>query len=788
MLQQKRDGMKLTSSARYSGNYGFLLIWLLFAGLMVSFLSPVAVQAQQDGKKGDRYVTIDFNDVDINLFIKYISELTGRNFIVDRTVKGKVTIISPTRISEDDAYKVFESVLEVHGFTTVPSGSVTKIIPSVQARSKSIETIMDTEKMDPEDKVVTQLIPLSHSDPDEMKRLLAPLVSKTSVVIAHSDSGMLILTEFLSNINRLLEIIKTIDVPSVGEELVVLPLQYATASDISKALSQLFVKTAAAKGQRPESIKIIPYERTNSLIVFASKNNIDKVKMLMAKIDTEAPKGTGKIQVYYLQHASAEELVKVLTSLPETKGGTKDPKAIASAPPISKDLRIMADVETNSLIIVGPRDEYLVLEEVIKKLDIPRRMVYIEALIMEVLVTKQFEVGVQWGGGGLFDDGSGKVYTGFSGSGNAPYSELQGDNNIATDTFAMPAGFALGILKHGIQIGNVFFPNLSAVLKAYKDDSDVEIIATPQILTTDNKEAEIKVGENVPYITSQQAGNNTGLDYTNYEYKDVATSLKIMPQINQSDLVRLEIGVEVIKLKDKNSVSTTPTTLTRTANTTVVLHNEETVVIGGIIGQDTNTSEYKVPLLGDIPLLGWLFKSRGESTDKTNLFIFITPHIVENPAELASIYYQKRDVMDYVKSGSSAIPDLKFKGLERKGHAVALTDIGFANMQRNELGKARMFFTQSLKIDPDNASTLLNLGVLSEKEGNTKEAVITYRRILELQPQKVEGEDEREGGKALKRHLKEVQALANENLERLSLEQKPGQEMEGGIMEQEPIL
>jgi general secretion pathway protein D len=278
------------------------------------------------------------------------------------------------------------------------------------------------------------------------------------------------------------------------------------------------------------------------------------------------------------------------------------------------------------------------------------------------------------------------------------------------------------------------------------------------------------------------------LDYTNYEYKDVATSLKIMPQINQSDLVRLEIGVEVIKLKDKNSVSSTPTTLTRTANTTVVLHNEETVVIGGIIGQDTNTSEYKVPLLGDIPLLGWLFKSRGESTDKTNLFIFITPHIVENPAELASIYYQKRDVMDYVKSGSSAIPDLKFKGLERKGHAVALTDIGFANMQRNELGKARMFFTQSLKIDPDNASTLLNLGVLSEKEGNTKEAVITYRRILELQPQKVEGEDEREGGKALKRHLKEVQALANENLERLSLEQKPGQEMEGGIMEQEPIL
>lgn len=738
----------------------FLLAGLFF---LSALCAPVSGQEQQQDDKGQRFVTIDFNDVDINLFIKYISELTGKNFIVDRTVKGKVTIISPTRITEEDAYHVFESVLEVHGFTTVPSGSVTKIIPSVQARSKSIETIQADQKLYPEDKVVTQLIPLAHTDPEAMKRLLAPLVSKTSVVIAHTESGMLILTEFLSNINRLMEIIKVVDVPSVGEELVVLPLQYATAADISKALAQLFVRTAATKGQQADSIKIIPYERTNSLIIFASKANIQKVRDLLAKIDTEAPKGTGKIQVYYLQHASAEELLKVLTSLPETKTAATDPKAIASAPPISTNVRIMADVETNSLIIIGPREEYLVLEEVIKKLDIPRRMVYLEALIMEVSVSKQLNLGVSWVGGGEFDDGTGSVAGGFTGSGIGVFS----NDTTATgsDSSTLPvlasAGFTLGVIKEGIQLGNMFFPNIAAVLKAFKDDSEVEIIATPQILTTDNKEAEIKVGENVPYITSQQqnvASVNTG--YNAYEYKDVGTTLKILPQINQSDLVRLEIYVEVSKVKTQ--ADNTPTTLKRTATTTVVVRNEETVVMGGIIGQDTTSGESKIPLLGDIPLLGWLFKSKSERKDKTNLFIFITPHIVENTAELASMYLDKRDVMDYVKSGSSEIPDLKFKGLKNSKHATALTDIGFANMQKNDLAAARLFFNQALKIDPEYASAILNLGVLSEKEGNTGFAIKEYQRVLELQPVE-DGED----AEKQNQHLLEVQDLAAKNLQRL---------------------
>lgn len=758
MNEQKIRGMKRVHMHRAKGLFSIMITLLATGCLLSTLCCSTPVQAQQEGDKGHRFVTIDFNDVDINLFIKYISELTGKNFIVDRTVKGKVTIISPTRISEEDAYRVFESVLEVHGFTTVPSGSVIKIIPSVQARSKSIETYQADQQMYPEDKVVTQLIPLEHSDPEEMKRLLAPLVSKTSVVIAHTDSGMLILTEFLSNINRLMEIIKVLDVPSVGEEMVVLPLQYATADDISKAITQLFVRSAATRGQRVESVKIIPYERTNSLIVFASKNNIQKVRDLLAKIDTEAPKGTGKIQVYYLQHASAEELLKVLTSLPDNKSASPDPKAIASAPPISQNVRIMADVETNSLIIIGPREEYLVLEDVIKKLDIPRRMVYLEALIMEVSVGKQFKVGVEWGGAGKTEDGTTSVFTGFIPSGG---SQIQGENNITTNTFALASGFSFGVLKNGIQIGDIFFPNLAAVVNAFRDDSEVEIIATPQILTTDNKEAEINVGENVPYITSQQQNEaSVNVGYNQYEYKDVGTTLKILPQINQSDLVRMEIFVEVSKVKTQ--VNNTPTTLKRTANTTVVVRNEETVVMGGIIGQDTTSGEYKVPLLGDIPLLGWLFKSRTERKDKTNLFIFITPHIVENVAEIASMYLEKRDVMDSVKTGSTEIPDRKFLGVKNKKHAIALTDMGYSNLQKNELEKARMFFDQALKIDPENASTILNMGVLSEKEGNTGKAIMEYRRVLDLQPS-----EEVKGAESENKHLQEVKDLAAESLQRL---------------------
>lgn len=750
--------------------YRLVVPVLVLCCFLVLFSGPGAGAAEQvrhqtthqvkQGQVKQRYVTIDFNDVDINIFIKYISELTGKNFVVNRAVKGKVTILSPTRISVKDAYRVFESVLEVHGFTTVSSGSIIKIVPDVEARSKGIPTIHQGGTAYPEDMMVTQLIHLKHANPEQVKKMLAPLVSRTSVVIANPDSGMLIITDVQSNIKRLLGIIKAIDVPSIGEELVVLPLQHASAANIAKSVGQLF-RQPVRRLQRREIIKIIPYERTNSLVVLASKVNVRKISKLITRLDVEVPKGTGKIKVYYLQHANAEELAKVLTNLPAESKGSNGQKG--RAPLISQNVKIMADKETNSLIIIAPRDEYTVIEDVIKKLDVPRRMVYIEALIMEVHVNKSFEIGVQWGGGGNFADKTGQVYGGFSGN-PAPnqYDVLKG---LQQSPAVLPAGFSFGILKQGVKIGNVYFPNLGAVLQAYKNDSDVNIIATPQILTTDNQKAEIKVGENVPYITSQNT-TNSQQDYTNYEYKDVATTLDITPQINQSNLVRLKIRVEVIKLKNPNDLSGHPTTFKRSADTTVVVHNNETVVIGGMIGQDTSVVEYKVPLLGDIPLLGWLFKSHTNSKEKTNLFIFITPHIVENSAELAGLYYEKRgNIMQHVQPGASNIPGDFFYKKPDPESAMALSDIGFSELRKKEYSKARQYFEEALNIDPDNSTALLNIGVIFEHEGNKEQAAAMYRKVLNVQPA---GK-----GKAAAGPGRAVRKMAEDNLKRLHLPVQP---------------
>jgi len=605
----------------------------------------------------ERYVTIDFENVDINIFIKYISELTGKNFIIDKGVRGNVTIVSPTKISVDEAYKVFESVLEVEGFAAVPAGTVIKIVPSADARSKSVETGFKEDTGEITDKIVTQLIPLKYADPEELKRLFTPLVSKNSVVISYPSTNLLIVTDVLSNISRLMQIIKQIDVAENVAEISVIPIENATASEVATILDSIFQGTSArrapttrttrrrtpAAAQAEETspalgeVSIIADERTNSLIIIASAFDTVKVKNLVAILDKEVPRGSGNINVYYLQHANAEEMTKVLMALPEK---TDTPAEVGKAPVISKDVEIVADKATNSLVITANKADYAVLENVIQKLDIPRRMVYLEALIMEVDAEKDFAVGVEWIGGFTYGDDKGIV---FGGSKPGDSSALPSLENPS-----LPKGFTMGLINDFIEINGQTFPSLSAILNAYKQDSDVHIISTPQILTTDNEEAEIKVGENVPYITSQNT-TAANQDYTNYEYKDVGTTLKITPQINQENVLRLEVYVEVIRLKNESIAlaTNTPTTFKRTAQTTVIIEDTNTLVIGGIIGDDVQDSIYKIPILGDIPGLGWLFKTQSQSVNRVNLYIFLTPRIIRNPAEAIAVTKEKRDHAEF---------------------------------------------------------------------------------------------------------------------------------------------
>ncbi|MFO7861072.1 MAG: type II secretion system secretin GspD [Desulfosalsimonas sp.] len=583
---------------------------------------------QQEG----RSVSIDFNDVDISVFIKFISELTGRNFIVDQRVKGKITVISPTQISVQEAYRVFESVLDVHGYTTVDAGEITKIIPAPYARTMSIETKLKREGGSGEDKIVTQLIPLEYASPDEIKQLFAPLISKSSVIISYAPTNMLIVTDVYSNIKRLMRIIDAIDVPGTGREILMLPIEHSNAEDIVSIINSVFGKSQSDRRGDRQAITAVADKRTNLLIVQASEPNIERIRQLVNSLDKEMPRGKEKINVYYLENAKAEDLVGVLQELPASQEQQEGKK---QAPIVSEAVQVTADQATNSLIIRAEKDDYDVLKSVIEKLDVPRAMVYIECLIMEVSKDKSFRLGAEWmaGGEGSYKDREGVYGGGFSGGamgGDPGYNFAFPDSDSGAP---LPPGFSLGILGENIEVGGITFPTIRALIQAYQKDRDVQILSTPQILTTDNATAKIRVGRNIPYLTRTASGET---EFSNYEYQDVGILLEITPQINKDRKIRLELLQEVTKLESADDFR--PTTLKRTIDTVVEVNDTNTVVIGGLIDESLSKTEYRVPCLGGVPLIGWLFKSLSDSSEQTNLFVFLTPRVMAAPEEAAEFY------------------------------------------------------------------------------------------------------------------------------------------------------
>lgn len=645
---------------------------ILFIGLIFLLVTHLPSFAEEDplakpalNKDTDeKYVSIDFNNVDISVFIKFISELTGTNFIIDDSIKGKVTIISPSKISEAEAYKVFESVLEVHGFATVKAGEVVKIVSSPDARTKNIETLMSEVAKNPNDRLVTQLITLKYADPDEIKRLVAPLISKNSVMLAYGPTGTLIVTDAYSNIKRLIQIIKMIDVADVGQNISVVPLQNADAAKVAQTLDGLFKSNSPRKTPRDAEkvVKFIPDDRTNSIILLASEVDTGRINELIAMLDKAIPKGKDKIHVYYLENSTAEDLAKVLQSLSGKKtsvgGGAKGKP---EEPIVSDKVTITADKATNSLIIMADKDEYLVLESVIKKLDIPRAMVYIECLIVEVKVDKSFNIGAEWTAGKevTVNDRDGGAGVGFSGS--SGYSNIQGiagQNPKYPNVSVLPPGFALGVVGESLKIGDVVFPNLGAVISAFQSDSDANILSTPQLLTTDNEEASITVGSNVPYKTSAGTSSASVETYSNYDYKNVGKILKITPQISKDRQIRLKINFEATEV-DKAATENyeTPTTMKRAIETTVIVKDNNTVVLGGLIDDKFSNSEYKVPCLGSIPIVGYLFKSMSKGNNKTNLYVFLTPHVVGDKEEAAKLMNSKKDQIDVLRKNKIKLYD-----------------------------------------------------------------------------------------------------------------------------------
>jgi general secretion pathway protein D len=638
------NGMNMKLNLNDSKSYLISILTVAALLLMSPFTLAQETKAGKPSKQNNspqQFVSIDFNNVDINVFIKFISELTGTNFVIDQRVKGKVTIISPSKISLKEAYKVFESVLEVHGYTTVKSGEVIKIIPSPDARSKSIETKLREEATAPGDRVVTQLIPLKYADPVEVKRLFTPMVSKSSVILAYAPTNTLIVTDVYSNIKRLIRILKEIDITGIGQELSVIPLEFADATKMVNLLSTVFKPTAQKrKGATQKEITMVADERTNTIVLLTSEIDTLRIKRLVAMIDRETPRGKGKIHVYYCENATAEELAKVLQNVPSQPAGQT--KGKQPAPLVSGDVRISADKATNSLIILADKEDYMVMEEVIKKLDIPRAMVYIESLIMEVDADKSLDIGVDWAAFGkvnLFDKET-VVGGGFRQGFVQPEELLQG-------------GLTVGLLSEPVTIAGVTVSNITAIVNAVKTDNDFRILSTPQILTTDNEEARITVGENRPYQT-RSTTDVSGGTFESFEYRDVGKILKITPHVTEGRLVRMTISLEVTDIDQQATAttsSTLPVTLKRTVDTTVIVKDSQTVVIGGLIDDATRKNESKVPVLGDVPILGWLFKNQRYENERTNLYVFLTPRVIKSPAEAEQVYKGKRTQIDTIRGG-----------------------------------------------------------------------------------------------------------------------------------------
>jgi len=603
-------------------------------------------------------ITMDFQDVDLNVVIKFIGELTGKNFLVSEQVRGKVTIISPKKITVGEAYKVFESVLEMNGYTAVSGIDAIKIIPSAAARQTGLETRKgkEAEAVTPEDKMITQIIPLEHASADEVRTLFASSVSKEGVIIAYKPTNHLMITDRASNIYRLLKIIEQIDVRIVEEKITVFPLEYASAKSLAEKITQLIPSGQAppvrGKPAVPSSVqrvlKVIPDERTNSLVVLANEEDTDEIRKLVARLDQEAPRGKSQLHVRYLEHARAEELAKVLDTIVTGKAKSA-PKPPAGQAGKVEEVSIIADKATNSLVITASPQEFKELEEVIKKLDTARSQVLVEALIAEVSMEKALQIGVDWR---IMDQ---PVEGSVRGLGGSDFGLISGVQTGQLPSSVGDTGLILGVAKGFITVGGVQVPNIGVLVRAFQKDTDVNILSTPHLLTTDNEKAKIVVAENVPLLktdlttplaTATTTVSNLAVSRT-FEYKDIGIQLEITPQISKGSMVRLEIFTEV-----SNILSIDPanpgfvTTRKRQANTTVVVENGQMVVIGGLIRDDRSDQTKKVPCVGNIPGLGWLFKNFAGTQSKANLMIFITPHIIRTPEDMAKETARKKEEAD----------------------------------------------------------------------------------------------------------------------------------------------
>jgi general secretion pathway protein D len=616
---------------------------------------------------GGHLVKFNLQDADLAELVNHISGLTGKRFIYGAKVRQiKATVVSPEPVSLEEAYQAFLSILDANGMTVVPHGRFLKIVDSGGVVTQPTPVIARGEPVPDSDRFVTRLYRLEHVGTDEAMALLGKFKSKDGDISVYTPGKLLIVTDTATQVRRLMRIVEEIDVGGSGQHMWIEPVRNGTAQDLAKRVNELFELGSAPAAGQPPGVgkaaglnKVIADEQTNSLIVVGTEDSYLRLLEVLKRLDSQTS-SSGKIHVLPLQHAIAEELSQTLNQMLGAAGGR------GAAPPAGQpggaaqgtfegELKITADKSTNSLIITSSNRDYATMRLVIDKLDHSRRQVFIEAVIMDLLVSDSTTLGVSFHGGAQLGAAQDSLLLGGFNAGKSVLFPA-GDPSLLQGFAAGIRGPAIpnttNLLGTGLSI-----PAFGVVLNAVASSGRSNILASPHIIATDNVEAAISIGENIPLQTNVGGGGaaaasgvpgaGVGLGLLNglggfaAPRQDVGNKIKITPHINESNQVRLEIDQESSAPGATSGTLGAVSIIKRTANTTVVVQDQQTVVIGGLMSDEYTTTRTKVPVLGDLPLLGALFRTSDVQKRKKNLLLVLTPHVIRDQEDLRKIFERK---------------------------------------------------------------------------------------------------------------------------------------------------
>ncbi|MCM2278695.1 MAG: type II secretion system secretin GspD [Oligoflexia bacterium] len=655
-------------------------------GGVISRNPQPATEVNTETGEGSKEIVTEFNfpDADIMDIAKTLGKLTGKNFIFDKDVKGRISIVSNSPITVGDAWKAFLTALDINQFALIPSGKYIRIARQRDARDKQLRTYTGDYSPDT-DALITRVFPLKYINAEEVARTFRSFMPANSRIIPYDQTNTVIVTDTGSNIAKLSKMLEILDVEGYDLGIEVIAVKFASASELSKLIDTLLPGTAgaggppgtprfgggAARGFNARRTKeggvintIISDERTNTLIVNANSKGADQVRELVAKLDQKIPaqRGGGRVHVVYLQFADAEQIANTLNNLSSQQvgGGFKpisSPGGGTGVNPVAASLfegqiKVASDKATNSLVITASPSDFITVQRVINRLDIPRDEVFVEVVIMEVALSRGFNYSSN-----AINPRNGVALTTNQDLLNFIQNPLAVGGAIIGYSTQSTKDVTINGTKQAI-------PNFQAMIKLIQSNSKANVLATPQIIALDNTEATFESAENIP--VSQTTAVQGGILQQSFGKERVALSIKIKPQINKvTNFVKLDVTAKLGDITDRappEAQGKAVATLERTAQTSVVVGDSDTVVIGGLMRDKVSETTSKIPLLGDIPLLGWLFRSHTSATDKTNLLIFLTPHIVRQYEKVRALLDKKlKERDDFLEANTGGKDPLRGK-------------------------------------------------------------------------------------------------------------------------------